>query len=225
MALAGLSALFLSLPILVLVARAIFGRILARALTAQSSFSALALSLATTAISLSSRWRSAAAGLCPGQAPVPWSWTGRSHRRPAAGAAAGSGRAGFATVARQARLPRRTAGCYWDRDPVHDPRGDPGPDVCLGAILHPFRAHRDRERRARPRGRRRVDGASDIEVFRHITVPLAGSALAAGLVMSWARSLGEFGATIMFAGNIEGRTQTLPLVVYGDSRAATWTAR
>jgi molybdate transport system permease protein len=62
----------------------------------------------------------------------------------------------------------------------------------------------------------RVDGASDIEVFRHITVPLAGSALAAGLVMSWARSLGEFGATIMFAGNIEGRTQTLPLVVYGE---------
>ena len=39
-------------------------------------------------------------------------------------------------------------------------------------------------------------------------------ALAAGLVMSWARALGEFGATIMFAGNVEGRTQTLPLVVY-----------
>jgi molybdate transport system permease protein len=34
--------------------------------------------------------------------------------------------------------------------------------------------------------------------------------------MSWARALGEFGATIMFAGNIEGRTQTLPLVVYGE---------
>jgi molybdate transport system permease protein len=62
----------------------------------------------------------------------------------------------------------------------------------------------------------RVDGASDIQVFRHVTVPLAGSALAAGLVMSWARALGEFGATIMFAGNIEGRTQTLPLVVYGE---------
>jgi molybdate transport system permease protein len=62
----------------------------------------------------------------------------------------------------------------------------------------------------------RVDGASDLEVFRHITLPLAGSALAAGLVMSWARSLGEFGATIMFAGNIQGRTQTLPLVVYGE---------
>ena len=62
----------------------------------------------------------------------------------------------------------------------------------------------------------RVDGASEIEVFRHITVPLAASPLAAGGVMSWARALGEFGATIMFAGNIEGRTQTLPLVVYGE---------
>ena len=47
-------------------------------------------------------------------------------------------------------------------------------------------------------------------------MPLAGTALAAGLVMSWARSLGEFGATIMFAGNVEGRTQTLPLVVYSE---------
>ena len=62
----------------------------------------------------------------------------------------------------------------------------------------------------------RVDGASERELFRAITVPLAGAALAAGLVMSWARSLGEFGATIMFAGNVEGQTQTLPLVVYSE---------
>jgi molybdate transport system permease protein len=62
----------------------------------------------------------------------------------------------------------------------------------------------------------RVDGASERRLFRAVTVPLAGSALAAGLTMSWARSLGEFGATIMFAGNVEGRTQTLPLVVYGE---------
>ena len=53
-------------------------------------------------------------------------------------------------------------------------------------------------------------------MFRAITVPLAGPALAAGLVMSWARALGEFGATIMFAGNVAGRTQTLPLVVYAE---------
>ncbi|MEA2654106.1 MAG: molybdate transport system permease protein [Chloroflexota bacterium] len=62
----------------------------------------------------------------------------------------------------------------------------------------------------------RVDGASERQLFRSITMPLAGAALAAGLVMSWARSLGEFGATIMFAGNVEGRTQTLPLVVYSQ---------
>ena len=62
----------------------------------------------------------------------------------------------------------------------------------------------------------RVDGASERQLFRSITVPLASSALAAGLVMSWARALGEFGATIMFAGNVEGRTQTLPLVVYSE---------
>ena len=62
----------------------------------------------------------------------------------------------------------------------------------------------------------RVDGASERQVFRSITVALASSALAAGLVMSWARALGEFGATIMFAGNLEGSTQTLPLLVYSE---------
>jgi molybdate transport system permease protein len=62
----------------------------------------------------------------------------------------------------------------------------------------------------------RIDGASEGQVLRRITAPLAGSALAAGLVMTWARALGEFGATIMFAGNVEGRTQTLPLVVYSE---------
>ena len=65
----------------------------------------------------------------------------------------------------------------------------------------------------------RVDGANERQVFASITIPLARTAIAAGLVMSWARSLGEFGATIMFAGNVEGRTQTLPLVVYGEFQA------
>jgi molybdate transport system permease protein len=62
----------------------------------------------------------------------------------------------------------------------------------------------------------RADGSSELHLFRSITVPLAAPALAAGLVMSWARALGEFGATIMFAGNVQGRTQTLPLVVYSE---------
>lgn len=65
----------------------------------------------------------------------------------------------------------------------------------------------------------RVDGASELQVVRRVTLPLASAAIAAGLVMSWARSLGEFGATIMFAGSLAGRTQTLPLVVYGEFQA------
>jgi molybdate transport system permease protein len=65
----------------------------------------------------------------------------------------------------------------------------------------------------------RVDGASEGQLFRRVTVPLASSALAAGLVMSWARALGEFGATIMFAGNVERHTQTLPLMVYSEFQA------
>jgi molybdate transport system permease protein len=66
----------------------------------------------------------------------------------------------------------------------------------------------------------RVDGAAERHVMRWITVPLASSALAAGLVMTWARALGEFGATIMFAGSIAGVTQTLPLVVYGEFQSS-----
>ena len=62
----------------------------------------------------------------------------------------------------------------------------------------------------------RVDGAGEAAVARWITIPLALPAIAAGLVMAWARALGEFGATIMFAGNVTGRTQTLPLVVYAE---------
>ncbi len=66
----------------------------------------------------------------------------------------------------------------------------------------------------------RVDGAGEWQAFRLVTVPLAASALAAGLVLTWARALGEFGATILFAGNLQGRTQTLPLVVYSEFQAS-----
>jgi molybdate transport system permease protein len=66
----------------------------------------------------------------------------------------------------------------------------------------------------------RVDGAGEWDVVRRISVPLAAPAIAAGLVMTWARALGEFGATIMFAGNVEGRTQTLPLLVYSEFQSS-----
>jgi molybdate transport system permease protein len=59
-----------------------------------------------------------------------------------------------------------------------------------------------------------VDGAGPWQVFTRITVPLCWPVLLGGLVMSWARALGEFGATIIFAGNFPGRTQTMPLAIY-----------
>lgn len=57
-------------------------------------------------------------------------------------------------------------------------------------------------------------GASRIRSFCQVTVPMAAPALLGGAVMAWARALGEFGATIMFAGNFAGRTQTMPLAIY-----------
>ncbi len=57
-------------------------------------------------------------------------------------------------------------------------------------------------------------GAGRWTVLRRVTLPLVAPSLAAGLALTWARALGEFGATITFAGNLPGRTQTLPLAVY-----------
>ncbi|UCG26580.1 MAG: molybdate ABC transporter permease subunit [Chloroflexota bacterium] len=59
-----------------------------------------------------------------------------------------------------------------------------------------------------------IDGAGSWQAFRHVTVPLAWAAMLSGAVMTWARALGEFGATILFAGNYLGRTQTMPLAIY-----------
>jgi molybdate transport system permease protein len=57
-------------------------------------------------------------------------------------------------------------------------------------------------------------GGSPWYVFRRVTIPTVAPQLAAGAVLTWARALGEFGATITFAGNLAGRTQTMPLAVY-----------
>jgi molybdate transport system permease protein len=57
-------------------------------------------------------------------------------------------------------------------------------------------------------------GASPGRVFWRVVVPITRSSLAAGAVLAWARALGEFGATIMFAGNRQGVTQTMPLAIY-----------
>src|SRR5436190_8549036 len=72
----------------------------------------------------------------------------------------------------------------------------------------------------------RVDGASGLGLFRRITLPLSAAGLAAGLTLSWARAVGEFGATILFAGSLVGRTQTMTLLVYNvlesNLDAAVW---
>ena len=59
-----------------------------------------------------------------------------------------------------------------------------------------------------------LDGARPWQVFRFVVLPLSWTAMISGAVMTWARALGEFGATIIFAGNFPGRTQTMPLAIY-----------
>lgn len=60
----------------------------------------------------------------------------------------------------------------------------------------------------------RVDGADEWKVFLYVSLPLSLPSIISGLVMSFARALGEFGATLMFAGNIPGKTQTAPTAIY-----------
>ncbi|RIK33093.1 MAG: molybdate ABC transporter permease subunit [Chloroflexi bacterium] len=62
-------------------------------------------------------------------------------------------------------------------------------------------------------------GVSDWKTFWRVTLPLAAPSVVSGLLMTWARALGEFGATIMFAGNFPGRTQTMPLAIYSGLEA------
>ena len=60
----------------------------------------------------------------------------------------------------------------------------------------------------------RTLGASEARTFLRVAIPGAGSGLAAGLALAWGRALGEFGATLMFAGSFRGITQTVPLAIY-----------
>lgn len=215
-ALAGLFGLFLALPIVTLLGRAVLDGSLERELGAPVVLEALSLSLATTAISL----------VITVTFGLPLAYLLARRRVPGA-------RWLEAIVDLPIVLPPAVAGLallllLGRRGPLAAPLSVLGlavPFTTVAVILAqtfvsaPFfirsaraglaAVDRDLEDAAR------ADGASERQLFRHITIPLASSALAAGLVMSWARSLGEFGATIMFAGNVEGRTQTLPLVVYG----------
>jgi molybdate transport system permease protein len=216
-ALAGLFALFLGLPVAALVARAVLDGSLTTALTTPVVLDALWLSLVTTAISLGI---TVVLGL-----PLAIVLARRQFR--------GKGWL-EAIVDLPIVLPPSVAGLalllvFGRRGLLSAPfefLGISVPFTVVAVILAetfvsaPFFVRSARTGIAGVDGdledAARVDGASERQLFRAITVPLASAALAAGLVMTWARSLGEFGATIMFAGNIAGRTQTLPLVVYGE---------
>lgn len=216
-ALAGLFALFLGLPVLTLVVRAVVDGSLRVALVSPVVLDALWLSLVTTAISLVI---TVTLGL-----PLAFVLARRQFR----------GKGLVETIVDlPIVLPPSVAGLalllvFGRRGLLSAPfevLGFSVPFTTIAVILAqtfvsaPFfirsartgiaGVDRDLEDAARS------DGATEPQLFRAVTVPLAGAALAAGLTMSWARSLGEFGATIMFAGNVEGRTQTLPLVVYGE---------
>ncbi len=63
-------------------------------------------------------------------------------------------------------------------------------------------------------GAARVDGANEFKLFLFVTIPLSLKSIISGGILSFARALGEFGATLMFAGNIPGKTQTIPTAIY-----------
>ena len=214
--LAALLGLFLGLPVALLVARAVLGGSLAAALGSGPVIDALTLSLVTTAISLTLTIALA---------------TPLAHvlaRRRFRGASVIETIVDLPIV-----LPPSVAGlalllALGRRGVLGEPLAQLGIEIPFTTVAvviaqmfvsAPFFVRaaragflgvdRDFEDAAR------VDGASERQLAWAITIPLAAPALASGIVMTWARALGEFGATIMFAGNFEGRTQTLPLVVYG----------
>jgi molybdate transport system permease protein len=65
-------------------------------------------------------------------------------------------------------------------------------------------------------------GYSEIETARRVVLPLARRGLLAGVSLAFARAIGEFGATLMLAGNIPGRTDTMPLAIYGAAASGDW---
>jgi molybdate transport system permease protein len=113
---------------------------------------------------------------------------------------------------------RGIAGGPLERIGVHLPFTTAGAVVAEAFVAMPFlvltleAAFRSADRRLEDAAR--TLGAGRFTVFRRVTLPLVAPSLVAGTVLCWARALGEFGATITFAGNLQGRTQTLPLFVY-----------
>jgi molybdate transport system permease protein len=113
---------------------------------------------------------------------------------------------------------RGLVGQYLDDAGVHLPFHVPGAVLAETFVAMPFlvltleAGFRSVDRRLEEAAR--TLGASRTQVFRRVTLPAVRPSLVAGVVLCWARALGEFGATITFAGNAPGKTQTLPLFVY-----------
>jgi molybdate transport system permease protein len=113
---------------------------------------------------------------------------------------------------------RGLVGSELDRIGVHLPFTTAGAIAAETFVAMPFlvltleAAFRTSDRRLEEAAR--TLGAGRGEVFRRVTLPLVQPSLIAGAVLCWARALGEFGATITFAGNLPTKTQTLPLFVY-----------
>ena len=113
---------------------------------------------------------------------------------------------------------RGLVGQYLDRVGVHLPFHVLGAVIAETFVAMPFlvltveAAFRSADRRMEDAAR--TLGSSRWSVFRRVTLPTIRPTLIAGAVLCWARALGEFGATITFAGNAAGKTQTLPLFVY-----------
>ena len=113
---------------------------------------------------------------------------------------------------------RGIVGAQLDKIGVNLPFTTTGAIVAETFVAMPFlvltleAAFRSTDRRLEDAAR--TLGARRFKVFRTITLPLVTPSLIAGTVLCWARALGEFGATITFAGNLQGTTQTLPLFVY-----------
>jgi molybdate transport system permease protein len=113
---------------------------------------------------------------------------------------------------------RGVVGSQLDAIGVHLPFTTAGAVVAEAFVAMPFlvltleAAFRAADRRLEDAAR--TLGAGRWTVFRRVTLPLVAPSLLAGTVLCWARALGEFGATITFAGNLPGTTQTLPLFVY-----------
>ena len=215
--LAVLVAAFLGLPIALLVVRAVAGGSLEAAIASGPVLDALVLSLLTTAISLTltialatplahllARRRFRGASLVEAIVDLPIVLPPSVAGLALLLAVGRRGILGDPLAAAGISLPFTTAAVVIAQVFVS------APFFIRAARAGFLGVDRDLEDAAR------VDGASDRQVAWSITLPLAAPVLASGIVMTWARALGEFGATIMFAGNVAGRTQTLPLVVYGE---------